>query len=110
VDGMSDDAVEKAEQAVRAAETDTEMVRLVAAVLAAQAATAQQACQPTGCQHQHPPARQFDTKKWLVIGGTVCVCSLAFALASIAIAIGATCATACLLILRNLWNDIQKGK
>jgi hypothetical protein len=103
------DALDKAEAAVAAAETDTVAVQLaLAAVELAKAATAQQ--QTAGCQHQHPPARQFDTKKWLVIGGTACVCSIAFALASIAIAIGATCATACLLILRSLWSDFRKGK
>lgn len=57
-----------------------------------------------------PAAKQFDTKKWLVIGGTACVCSIAFALASIAIAIGACCATVCLLILRHLFNDLRKGR
>lgn len=100
----------KAEAAVREAQTDTVAVQLaLAAVELAKAATAQQqTSQQKVCQH--PPAKQFDTKKWLVIGGTACVCSIAFALASIAIAIGACCATVCLLILRSVWQDIQKGR
>jgi len=101
--------LDKAELSVREAETNTVAVQLaLAAVELAKAATSQR--EATGCQHQPPPAKQFDTKKWLVIGGTACVCSLAFALASIAIAIGACCATACLLILRSVWQDIQKGR
>jgi len=103
------DALQKAEAAVREAQTDTVAVQLaLAAVELAKAATAQQ--QAAGCQHQHPAPKSFDTKKWLVIGGAACVCSLAFALASIAIAIGACCATGCLLVLRSLWADYQKGK
>ena len=100
--------VEKAEAAVRAAETDTAAVQIaLAAVELAKVATAQQQASPA-CGHQHPPAKQFDTKKWVVIGGTACVCSVAFALASIAIAIGACCATVCLLVVRSVWTDIQK--
>lgn len=103
------DPLAQAEAAVKEAQTDTVAVQLaLAAVELAKAATAQQAQQPAGCQHQHPAAKQFDTKKWLVIGGIACVCSLAFALASIAIAIGACCATVCLLVVRSLWADFQK--
>jgi hypothetical protein len=99
--------LDKAELSVREAETNTVAIQLaLAAVELAKAATSQR--EATGCQHQHPAPKQFDTKKWVVIGGTACVCSIAFALASIAIAIGATCATACLLILRRLWQDLQR--
>lgn len=97
--------LEKAEAAVRAAETDTVAVRLALAAVELAKTAQQQASLQQGCQHQPPAAKQFDAKKWLVIGGVACVCSLSFALASIAIAIGACCATACLLILRQVWRD-----
>ncbi|MGW6924456.1 hypothetical protein ACWGA9_24745 [Streptomyces sp. NPDC054950] len=101
------DPLAQAEAAVREAATDTVAVQLaLAAVELAKAATAQQ--QGAACQHQPPPAKSFDTKKWVVIGGIACVCSLAFALASIAIAIGACCATVCLLVVRSVWADFQK--
>jgi hypothetical protein len=98
--------LERAEAAAAEAAENTAAVQLaLAAVELAKLAQAQQ--QPgASCQHQAAPASQFDAKKWLVIGGTACVCSLAFALASIAIAIGACCATACLLILRSMWRSL----
>ncbi|MGM9380321.1 hypothetical protein [Streptomyces antibioticus] len=99
------DALDKAEAAVRAAETDTELVRIVAAVLAAQQQASQQ---PAPVVQQAAP--QFDAKKWLVIGGVCIAGGLVASLFAVAIAIGATCATACLLILRSLWSSIQKGK
>ena len=48
--------------------------------------------------------------KWLVIGGVVVSVGLVGALFAVAIAIGACCATACLLILRSLWSDLTKGR
>jgi hypothetical protein len=98
------DALAKAEAAASEAAVNSAAVQVaLAAVELAKLAQAQQ--QAPACQHQAPPASQFDAKKWLVIGGTACVCSLAFALASIAIAVGACCATACLLILRSMWRS-----
>lgn len=99
------DALDKAEAAARDAAANTDVVRIVAAVLAAQQATQQQ---PHQCQH-HAPKQEFNAKKWLVIGGVGSVCALAFAVASIAIAIGACCATGCFLILRSIWQSTQKG-
>ncbi|MET9411288.1 hypothetical protein ABZX90_36925 [Streptomyces sp. NPDC002935] len=103
------DALAKAEAAASEAAVNTAAVQVaLAAVELAKLANSQQ--QAPACQHQAVPASQFDAKKWLVIGGVACVCSLAFALASIAIAIGACCATGCLLILRSMWRDFQKGR
>ncbi|MFE2684014.1 hypothetical protein [Streptomyces mirabilis] len=103
------DPLTKAEAAVTEAETNTVAVQLaLAAVELAKAATSQK--EASACQHQAAPAPQFHAKKWMVIGGTACVCSLAFALASIAIAIGACCATACLLVVRSMWRDFQRGR
>lgn len=103
------DPLAKAEAAAAEAAVNTAAVQVaLAAVELAKLASTQQ--QAPACQHQPAPAPQFNAKKWLVIGGTACVCSLAFALASIAIAIGACCATACLLVLRSMWRDFTKGK
>ncbi|MER5467193.1 hypothetical protein [Streptomyces sp. NPDC002685] len=95
----------KAEAAAAEAAVNTAAVQVaLAAVELAKLANSQQ--QAPACHHQAAPASQFNAKKWLVIGGTACVCSLAFPLASIAIAIGACCATACLLILRSMWRSL----
>jgi len=105
--------LDKAEAAVRDATANTDIVRIVAAVLATQQATQQQ---PHQCEH-HTPQQQFDAKKWWTIGGlaivggcVACALALAFALAATAIATCATCATACLIVLRSMWRDYAKGK
>ncbi|MFJ4623044.1 hypothetical protein [Streptomyces sp. NPDC088812] len=97
----------KAEQAVRAAETDTDMVRIVAAVLAAQQIT-----QP---QPQAPAPRvQRPVGLYVAagIGGAVALSFLAMAAAllAVAVAVGAVCATVCVLVLRSVWQDMQKGR
>lgn len=111
------DALEKAKAAVTAAEDNTDVVRLaLAAVELARAAQEQQAAvPPQPCQHHQQ--QPFDARKWLVIGGVTCVCgcvaavlAIAFAAAMTALAIGGTCATACLLVLRSMWRDHQRGK
>lgn len=109
------DSLAKAEAAVTEAETNTVAVQLaLAAVELAKAASTQQ--QPHQCQHQ-APRQEFDVRKWLTIGGIACVggcvacaLALAFAVAMTAIAIGGTCATVCLLVLRSMWRDYQKGR
>ncbi|WP_432169714.1 hypothetical protein [Streptomyces sp. 1222.5] len=98
------DIEKAARDAVEAAE-NTELARQIAAILAAQQLLNQQQPQPGA------PARQeFDAKKWVVIGGVVVSVGLVGALFAVAIAIGATCAAACLLILRSVWRDVQKGR
>lgn len=96
----------QAEAAAREAAADTDMVRIVAAVLAAQQATQQQP-QP---QPPAPARREFSPTQWLVVGGVVVSVGLVAAVFAVAIAIGATCATVCLLILRAMWRDFQKGR
>ncbi|KAB1149222.1 hypothetical protein F7R91_05545 [Streptomyces luteolifulvus] len=104
----------KAEAAVREATVDTAAVQVaLAAVELAKLASAQP--QHQGCQHT--PQQQFDARKWLTIGGlaivggcVACALALAFALASIAIAIGATCATGCFIVLRSMWRDYIKTR
>lgn len=104
----------KAEAAVSAAETNTVAVQLALAAVEL-AKTAQQQPQHQGCQHT--PQQQFNARKWLTIGGVLavggcvaCVLALAFAVAMTAVAIGATCATGCFLILRSMWTDYRKGR
>jgi hypothetical protein len=107
--------LDRAEAAVREASTDTAAVQVaLAAVELAKLAAAQQ--QPHHCQHPAPQP-EFNAKKWWTIGSLAlaggciaCFLALAFAVAAIAIAIGGTCATASLLVLRSMWRDVQKGR
>lgn len=101
---MSD--LEKAARDAVEAADNTELTRQIAALLAAQQLlNQQQPPAPVSVQRQ-----EFNATKWLVIGGVVVSVGLVGALFAVAIAIGAVCATACLLILRGLWADFQKGK
>ncbi|MFH8805495.1 hypothetical protein ACH4F6_39140 [Streptomyces sp. NPDC017936] len=103
------DALNKAEAAVARAETDTAAVQIALAALElAKAAQAQQTAQAPACGHQHKPGRSAG--EWLAIGCGVCVGGIGLAFASIAIAIAACCATGCFLILRHIWQDMQKGR
>ncbi|MFJ4785494.1 hypothetical protein [Streptomyces sp. NPDC088794] len=105
--------LDKAEAAVREASADTAAVQVaLAAVELAKIATTQQ--QRPACEH-HAPTPDFNARKWWTIGGlavvggcVACVLALAFAAALIALAIGGTCATGCLLVLRSMWRDLRK--
>ncbi|MFF9117275.1 hypothetical protein ACF09Y_16990 [Streptomyces massasporeus] len=99
---MSD--LEKAARDAVEAADNTELTRQIAAILAAQQLLNQQPQQPA------PVRQEFNATKWLVIGGVVVSAGLVASLFAVAVAIGATCATVCLLILRGLWADFQKGK
>ncbi|MFI2714859.1 hypothetical protein ACH5AI_00745 [Streptomyces collinus] len=99
---MSD--LEKAARDAVEAADNTELTRQIAAILAAQQMLAQQ-------QPQQPaPMQEFNATKWLVIGGVAISLGMVGALFAVAVAIGAVCATACLLVLRGLWADFQKGQ
>lgn len=101
--------LDKAEAAAREAEGNTDLVRIVAAVLATQQAVQQQPT-PAPCQHQHGRRPGRSAGEWLAISCAVCVGGIGIAFASIALAIGGTCATVCLLVLRSMWRDFQKGR
>ncbi|MFJ9427580.1 hypothetical protein [Streptomyces sp. NPDC101249] len=101
---MTDDALTKAEQAVRAAEADTDVARIVAAVLATQAAQQQPAAT---CQHQHRTGRPAG--EWLALACAVCVGGVGIAFASIAIAIGGISVAILALVLRSIWQDVRKN-
>lgn len=101
----------KAETAVAEAADNTELVRTIAAVLAAQQAMQQT---PMGqSPTQTVPVRHpYGLYVAAGIGGAVALTFLAMAAAllAVAVAVGAVCATVCLLVLRGLWADFQKGK
>ncbi|MFM9593355.1 hypothetical protein ACKI1O_28705 [Streptomyces scabiei] len=104
------DAVEKAEQAVRAAEIDTVAVQLaLAAVDLAKAAAAQQQAQAPAqqCQHNHRRTGR-STGEWIGIACAVCVGSIGLAFASIALAILGGVAAIVVLVLRDMWRDMQR--
>ena len=102
---MTDDIQKAARDAVEAAD-NSEQLKLIVAVLQAQ--------QLLNAQQQTPvvqqTTQQFDARKWFVIGGVVVSVGLVASLFAVAIAIGACCATGCLLILRSMWRDFQTGK
>ncbi|WP_020118827.1 hypothetical protein [Streptomyces canus] len=103
------DALDKAEAAVRDAAANTDVVRIVAAVLATQQATQQQPAPPPAAR-----APRRIPASYVVLGivgaGAVTALAMAAALLAVAVAIGGTCATVCLLVLRSMWRDFQKGK
>jgi hypothetical protein len=102
--------IEKAARDAVEAADNTELVRTIAAILAVQKAT-------EGHAPALAPVRQeFDARKWLTIGGlaiagggVACFLAMAAAVLAVAVAIGGTCATACLLVLRSMWRDVQKN-
>lgn len=101
------DALDKAEAAARDAAANTDVVRIVAAVLAAQQAMQGQAPAPA-CQHEHRRGRS--TGEWLAIGCAVCVGSVGLALGFLAIAISGISVAILALVLRSMWRDFQKGR
>lgn len=103
--------LDKAEQAVRDAGANTDVVRIVAAVLATQQAVQQQA-QPAApaCQHQHDRRPGRSTGEWLGIACAVCIGGVGIAFASIAIAIGGISVAILALVLRSMWRDFQKHR
>ncbi|MFL5910525.1 MAG: hypothetical protein ACJ768_08180 [Gaiellaceae bacterium] len=103
--------LDKAEAAAREAAGNTDIVRIVATVLATQQAVQQQA-QPAqaACQHHHDRRPGRSTGEWLGIGCAVCVGGVGIAFASIAIAIGGIAVAILALVLRSMWRDFQKGK
>ncbi|MET8169307.1 hypothetical protein ABZT34_34500 [Streptomyces sp. NPDC005329] len=99
----------QAEAAVRAAEADTDIVRIVAAVLAAQQATQQ----PTRVAQQATQTqRPIGLYIAAGIGGAVALTFLAMAAAllAVAVAVGAVAVTVCVLVLRSVWQDMQRGR
>ena len=106
---MSD--LEKAARDAVEAADNTETVRLIAAVLAAQAERADSGkiTQPS------PPApvqRPVGLYVAAGLGGAVALTGLALAAAvlAVAVAVGAVAATVCLLVLKSLLDDYQRRR
>ncbi|MDG9705527.1 hypothetical protein [Streptomyces sp. DH37] len=99
---MSD--VEKAAaEAVQAAQQSEQYALLLAAVQAAQ--------QRPACHHQAPaPVRQGSAGKWVAAGVGGSVLLLALAVSAVAVAISAVALTVCLLVLRNVWQEIRADR
>jgi hypothetical protein len=105
---MSD--IEKAARDAVEAADNTEMTRQIVAILAAQQLLNQQ-------QQPQPPApmpvsRPIGLYVAAGIGGAVTLSFLAMAAAlfAIAVTVGAVSATVCVLVLRSIWRDYEKGK
>ncbi|MEH0578974.1 hypothetical protein QBA54_31895 [Streptomyces sp. B21-108] len=102
------DPLAKAEAAAVEAAENTDVVRIVAAVLAAQQLAQQQAPVPA------PPTDRRPVGLYVAagIGGAVALSFLAMAAAllAVAVAVGAVATTVCVLVLRSVWQDMQKGR
>lgn len=101
------DALKRAEAAVQEARADSQMVELVAALIAAQ----QQPQQPA-CQHQAPaPAKPSSgAGKWLAIGVGASFLAVSLAVSMVAFAIGAVSLTVCVVVLRSVWQQWRQEK
>jgi hypothetical protein len=106
VDRVSDALEKAARDAVEAAD-NTRQVEMIAAVLAAQQMLANQ--QPPA-PAPAPVRRPLGPYVAAGIGGAVALTFLAMAAAllAVAVAVGAVCATVCLLVLRSIWQDMQR--
>lgn len=101
--------LDKAEAAVREAESSTDVARIVAVVLATQQAMQQQPAPASQCQHdQHKPRRSAG--EWVGIACAVCVGGIGIAFASLAMAILGGVAAIVVVILRDVWRDFKKGR
>ncbi|MFF1321458.1 hypothetical protein ACFVZZ_18830 [Streptomyces chartreusis] len=104
------EALDKAEAAVREAEGSTDVARIVAAVLATQQAMQQRPQAPAQqCQHDHRKPRR-NAGEWIAIAAAVCVGGIGITFASIALAILGGVTGIVVLVLRGVWNDMQKGR
>lgn len=103
---MSDDFAKAAREAVDAA-ANTEQLKLIAAVLQVQQLT--QTAQQPACQHQAPKSSP-NVGKWAAIAVAGSVAAISLALSAIAVAIGAVAVTCCLIVLRSMWRDYQRGR
>jgi Mrp family chromosome partitioning ATPase len=99
--------LDKAEAAVAKAENNTDVLAVAMAALElAKAAQAQQA-QPTACQH-HQPKQGRSAGEWIGIACAVCVGGVGIAFASVALAILGGVAAIVVLVLRDMWRDMQR--
>lgn len=104
------DALEKAEAAAREAAVDTAAVQIaLAAVELAKAAQAQAQPAPQHqCEHHHKARRPAG--EWIGIACAVCVGGVGVAFASLALAILGGTAAIVVLVLRSVWQDMQRKR
>jgi len=91
-------------EAVQAAQQSEQYALLLAAL---------QAAQQQPCQHQAPaPVQQQSGQaaKWIGIGVGGSVFLLSVAVSAVAVAVSAVALTVCLLVLRSVWQDIQRER
>jgi hypothetical protein len=101
------DGIQKAARDAVEAEANSEQLKLIAAVLQAQQLLNTQ--QPPACQH-HAAKSSPNVGKWAAIAVAGSVAAISLALSAIAVAVGAIAVTCCLIVLRGLWADFQKGR
>ncbi|MFJ7019677.1 hypothetical protein ACIQUW_15115 [Streptomyces sp. NPDC101117] len=104
------DALDKAERAVRAAETDTAAVQLAMAAMELAKAAQQNQVQAPAHQCQHQQRQGRSAGEWIGIACAVCVGGLGIAFASLALAILGGVAAIVVLVLRDMWRDMKKGR
>jgi alkylation response protein AidB-like acyl-CoA dehydrogenase len=102
------DALDKAEAAVKEASTDTAAVQLAFAAMELAKLAQQQPAPPPACNHQHKQGRSAG--EWIGIACAVCVGGVGIAFASLALAILGGVAAIVVLVLRDMWRDMQKGR
>ncbi|MCX4824871.1 hypothetical protein OG883_34465 [Streptomyces sp. NBC_01142] len=100
---MSD--LEKAAKDAVEAASNSEHLAFIKAVLQAQQLTQQQAAPPAPVQQSSGSAG-----KWIGIGVGGSVFLLTVAVSAVAVAISAVALTICVLVLRSMWRDFQKGR
>ena len=62
------------------------------------------------CQHHHGPQQSAPVGTGVAVGVAGSVVALSLALSAIAVAVGAVAVTCCLLVLRSMWREIQRGR
>jgi hypothetical protein len=99
------DIEKAAKDAVEAARQGEQFAVMLAAI---QAAQAQQ--QAPACHHQQPAPRQAGSVgKWIGLGVGGSALLLTVAVSAVAVAISAVALTICVLVLRSVYRDFQKG-
>lgn len=103
------DALDKAEKALSEAQTNTAAVQLATMAMELAKLATQQQAQAPACQHdQHK--RRRSSGEWIGIACAVCVGSVGLAFASIALAILGGVAAIVVLVLRDMWRDMQQKR
>lgn len=101
---MNGDIEKAARDAVEAAHNSEQLAR-IAALLQAQQLTQQQHAAPAPVQRSSGGAA-----KWVGIGVGGSIFLLTVAVSAVAVAISAVALTICVLVLRSMWRDYQKGR